>query len=563
MTSHLLDLAAAIALLLWGLTVLRASAVSIAGSNLAAALLRVSGNRAAVLALGLGAGAGMPSGTLLTRLLGPPLGKGALAPPIALAALLGAEAGAGLAAVAFAVMPPGAFQLLMVFGVVLVLGRGTAGAGRIGRALLGAALVVMSLRLLATASSSLAHDDVLSALVAFMDEDILLAATLGAAMALLLRSSLSTILLLGILCSERVLPASTALAMMLGANLGGGVLTFTAAAKGPVEPRQVAAGLLLFKALAVACCVWALQGFMARPAFPDIDAALLLAGSHLLFNVAVALTCVGLAGPMAIAVRHWTSGAADPAAEGGLARLDARALPEPSVALTCAVREVARLADLVELMLRAMLRVFLRDDAELARSVRSMDDAVDDCYREVKHYLAAIRREALSQDEGRQWNELMTFAIALEQVADTVERVLHDLEDRAPVSRGKFPSPAVAEACGLHAMLMHNSRLAVRLLLERDARIARSLVTADGDFLELERRYEAAHLERLSAGEPGSIAVSAVYLDLLGDFERMNTLLCSLGSCFLRLREEGGNSAASLAAADRSWQGAGPLLSRR
>lgn len=215
-------------------------------------------------------------------------------------------------------------------------------------------------------------------------------------------------------------------------------------------------------------------------------------------------------------------------------RLDPRELPAASVALTCAVREVARLADLVELMLRGLLQVFLRDDFALARTVRNMDDAAHDCHAKVKHYLGAVRRTRLSPDEERRWNESMVFSTALGQVADTVERVLRDLDARAPASKGKFPGHAIAEVCSLHTLLLHDMRLAVNLLLERDAGLARTLAAGNRAFLDLVRSYEAAHLERISKGDAGSVAFNAVYLDLLGELGRMNKLLCSLAACFPR-----------------------------
>jgi len=227
-----------------------------------------------------------------------------------------------------------------------------------------------------------------------------------------------------------------------------------------------------------------------------------------------------------------------PGALDSVPRLDPHALPAASVALTCAVREVARLADMVELMLRGLLQVFLRDDFALARTVRNMADAVHDCHDPVKHYLAAVRREPLSLDEERRWHESMAFSTALEQVADTVERVLRDLDARAPASKGAFSSPAIAEVCSLHTLLLHSMRLAVNLLLQRDAGLARTLAATDRAFLDLVRSYEAAHLERVSKGDAGSVAFSAVYLDLLGNLERMNTLVCSLAACFLPLRKE-------------------------
>lgn len=225
-----------------------------------------------------------------------------------------------------------------------------------------------------------------------------------------------------------------------------------------------------------------------------------------------------------------------PRALDDVPRLDPRALPAASVALTCAVREVARLADMVELMLRGVLQVFLRDDDALARSVRDMDDAVHDCHGELTHYLAAVRGERLSADEERRWNESMAFTTVLGQVADTMERVLRDLDTRAPASRGHFSPAAIAEVCSLHTLLLHDMRLAVNLLLERDAGLARSLVAAGRAFAGLKQDYVAAHLERVAQGDAGSVAFNAVYLDLLAHLERTNSLVCSLAARYLPSR---------------------------
>ena len=500
MNSQLLDFAGALALLLIGLTVLRASVLRITRGRLVTVLGRV--------------------------------------PASHLTGLLAAEVGGGLAAVVLAANPSGAYQLLLVAGLLLCLAHGTM-RSEVGRALLGTALALMSLKLLAALSSSLTPEHALAAVAGSLGHDLLLATTLGTVVPLLLRSSLATVLLLGLLGAQGVLPFDVALAMVLGANLGSGILALTASARGPTAARNVAAEFLFAKATFVACGVLLLYGTRGWLAPLGSDAALWLAASHLLFNLAVALVCAGPARPVLTAVSQWLSGRTDPGAQDRVPRLNPRALPAASVALTCAVREVARLADMVETMVGGLLQVVLRDDVALARSVRNMDDAVDDCFAEVKHYLAAVRRGRLSQDEERRWNESMTFSIALEQVADTVERILRDLiEARAPRSRGTFSDPAIAEVCGLHTLLIRNMKLAVNLLLERDAGLAQALATADKEFQNLERSYEAAHLKRLSAGDASSMAVSAVYLDLLGDIERMNTLVCSLAACFSPSRKE-------------------------
>lgn len=556
MSHPLTDFAAALALLLCGLAVLRSCLLDLLERRLLPVLLRAPASRARTLAAGVAAGAGVRHGAVLPRLLGPAMDRGSLPPATALEALLAAGAGAALVTCALAANPTGASQIALVAGTLMVLARNTTLAAA-GRALVGAALALMALRLIVALAGTPAPDTVIAIVAGILERDILLAATVGALASLLLRTSMGTVLLLGVLSAQQVLPAAAAFAMMLGANLGSAVMTWTATTRDQPQARQVAVAALLVRTLAVAGGLL-LHDPLAAMVARAPDPALALAAAHLAFNVTTALVATGFTLPLLAAVARWM-----PA--GGAAahdRLEADAAPStmPSVALGSATREVVRLADLVELMLRGMLQVFLRGDATLARSVRDMDDAVDTSYRAIKHYLAGVRRMRLSGEEVRRWNELMTFAIALEQVADGAERVLDDLARRAPAFSATFPAPAVAEICSLHTILMHNARLAVMLLLRRDDGVARELVTAHAAFVDTLRMYQAAHLQRLSAQEPASAAVSALYLDLLGDFARLNTLVCSLADAFLPLHGRLSGLPAAARNSAPAWHGAMPLL---
>ncbi len=556
MTHPFADFAAALALLLCGLAVLRSALMGIVERWLLPVLVSDPASRARTFAAGAAAGAAVRYGSVLPRLLGPAMARGSLPPAPALEALLAAAAGAGLVTLALAANPQGAYQAALVAGALMALARKPT-LGAAGRALVGAALALLALQLLGTLAGGGEPGSVAAMVGATLGQDILLATALGAMAALLLRTSMATVLLAGVLCAAQVVPAGAAFAMMLGANLGSAVMTCTAAS-GDAQERQVAAAALLVRAGAVACGLL-LHDPLAAAVARAADPALALAGSHLLFNLVTALLATGVTRPLLAAVGRWLPAGGAAAREE---RLQPEAVPStlPSVALGSATREVVRLADLVETMLRGMLQVFLRGDAALARSVRGMDDGVDACYRAVKHYLAGVRRMRLTGEELRRWNELMTFAIALEQAADGAERVLDDLARRAPAFSASFPAPAVAEICSLHTVLMHNARLAVMLLLRRDDGVARELVTAHAAFVDTLRMYQAAHLQRLSAQEPASAAVSALYLDLLGDFARLNTLVCSLADAFLPLRERLSGLPAAAGAGAPAWRGAVPLL---
>lgn len=552
--SHALpDFAAAVALLLCGLAVLRSSLLRRLERTLLPALMRGADRRARMLALGAAAGAGARHGAVLLRLLGPAMARGTLSTAAALQAQLAASAGAALVTAALAANPAGTYQLALVLGTAMAVTRREALAA-FGKALVGAGVALMALRLLGELAAVAAPHATLALFAGVLERDILLAATVGAMASLLFRSGMTTVLLLAVLCAAGPLPVGAAFPMMLGANLGTAVMVWTASARGDAHARRVAGAALLVRAVGVACGLLLhgpLAGSLARAA----DPALALAGSHLLFNVALVPLAMVFTRPLQAAMDRWLP-AGRAGAEDHLARPSVAPSTVPSVALGSATREVVRLADLVDVMLRGMLQGFLRGDAAVARTARGMDDAVDASYRTVKLYLAGVRRLRLSDEELRRWNELMTFAIALEQAADGAERVLDDLARRAPAFGVTFPAPAVAEICSLHTLLMRNSRLAVMLLLRRDSGIARELVTAHAAFVDMLRMYQAAHLQRLCTQEPASAATSALYLDVLGDFARLNTLVCSLADAFLPL-----DGRLSGLAADGSpgWHGAGVL----
>lgn len=553
--SHALpDLAAALALLLCGLAVLRSSLLRGLERTLLPALMRGADRRARTLVFGAVAGAGARHGAVLLRLLGPAMARGTLSTASALQALLAASAGAALTTAALAANPAGTYQLALVVGTAMAVTRKEA-LSDFGKALVGAGVALMALRLLGGLAAPEAPHAALVLVAGVLERDILLAATVGVMGSLLLRSGMTTVLLLAVLCAAGVLPAGAALPMMLGANLGTAVMVWTASARSDAPARRVAGAALLVRAFGVACGLL-LHGPLAASLGRAADPALALAGSHLLFNLALVPLAMAFARPFLAAVGRWLPAGR---AEDHLARPSVAPSTVPSVALGSATREVVRLADLVEVMLRGMLQVFLRGDAAVARTVRGMDDEVDASYRTVKLYLAGVRRLQLSDEELRRWNELMTFAIALEQAADGAERVLDDLARRAPAFGVTFPAPAVAEICSLHTLLMRNSRLAVMLLLRRDPGLARELVTAHAAFVDMLRMYQAAHLQRLCAQEPASAAASALYLDVLGDFARLNTLVCSLADAFLPLDGRLSGLAASTGDGHPAWRGAGVL----
>ena len=121
--THLLNLLAAIALLVWGTHLVRAGVLQVFGANLRALLGRSTGNRFTAALSGLGVTALVQSSTATSLMTASFVGQGLIALPAALAVMLGADVGTALMSVLFSLDLSWLSPLFLLVGIVLFLAR--------------------------------------------------------------------------------------------------------------------------------------------------------------------------------------------------------------------------------------------------------------------------------------------------------------------------------------------------------------------------------------------------------------------------------------------------------
>jgi phosphate:Na+ symporter len=175
-----------------------------------------------------------------------------------------------------------------------------------------------------------------------------------------------------------------------------------------------------------------------------------------------------------------------------------------------------------------MLTVLNTTDRALAERLRKMDDVVDELYTAVKLYLTQISREALGENEGRRWADIVSFTINMEQVGDIIERIITDIEDKKIDKGRNFSEAGLHEIRDLHTRLIANLRLGLAVFLNGDLKSAQELLAQKVLFRDLERAYANTHLERLAGQTVESIETSSLHLDLISDLRRINSHFCSI-----------------------------------
>jgi phosphate:Na+ symporter len=526
---HLLNLLAAVALLVWGTYLVRTGILRVFGANLRHVLARSIGTRPAAALAGVGVTALVQSSTATALIVSSFVGQGVVALPIALAVMLGADVGSSLMSVVFSFDLSWLSPLFIFVGVVLFIGRQAAPMGRFGRVLIGLGLMLLALRLVSESTAIMVQSPAIKALLLSLSSDVLLEITVGAVMSLVAYSSLAIVLLTATLAASGALPLDVAMGLTLGANLGSGVLGVLATAKSPVEVRQVPMGNLVFKAIGVLLCA-PLVGLWLRYARPFLgeNPATVVVLFHLTFNIVMALAFIGLTKVVARQVETWLPKTPRHMMAGRPHHLDPIALSTPSLAISCAAREALHQADVVETMLLGMLRVIKDNDLRLAEELRKMDDTVDQLYSAIKYYLTKISREALGDEESRRWTDIISFTINMEQIGDIIERILIDIEDKKIKKSRSFSDAGMAEICELHARLVDNLRLGMSVFLNGSERDARKLLEEKARFRDLERAYAGTHLVRLAENTVQSVETSSLHLDLISDMKRINSHICSI-----------------------------------
>ena len=543
----LLGLLAAVALLVWGTHIVRTGLLRVYGANLRRVLAKSVRNRCVALLAGIGVTGLLQSSTATALIVSSFVGQNLISTAAALAIMLGADIGTSAMVQVFSLDLSWLSPAAILIGVVLFLSRQNTAAGQLGRVSIGFGLIILALQLILDIARPLTASAGVQVLFATLSGDAMLDMLLAALITIVAYSSLAVVLLTATLAAAQIIPLEVAIALVLGANLGSGLLAVLTTIGAAPEARRIPLGNLLFRLIG---CVLALPfiGYVI-PLLAAFDPAplRLTVNFHLLFNIALATLGIFAINPVARLTEHLLPSRPRPDDPAKPRHLDAVALDTPALAISCAAREAMRIADVVETMLVGVMDVIQRKDRELSRRLRAMDDTVDKLYTAVKLYLTQISREALEETESRRWTDIISFTINMEQIGDGVERILRDLEDKLIKRGASFSDAGMAEIVELHSRLVANLRLAMSVFLNGELKGAQALIAQKVEFRARELAFAGSHLQRLAWNTPESIETSSLHLDLISEMKRINSHLCSVAYPILesagvlspsRLREE-------------------------
>ncbi|KAA0968323.1 Na/Pi cotransporter family protein [Pseudomonas sp. ANT_H12B] len=535
----LLNLLSAVALLIWGTHIVRTGILRVYGSNLRHVIGQNMSRRWLAFISGIVVTAMVQSSNATAMLVTSFVGQGLMALTPALATMLGADVGTALMARVLTFDLSWLSPLLIFLGVIFFLSRKQTRLGQMGRVSIGLGLIILALQLIVESAAPITQAQGVKVIFASLTGDILLDALVGALFAMISYSSLAAVLLTATLAGAGVISLPVAIGLVIGANIGSGILAFLSTSMQNAAGRQVALGSLLYKLIGLLLIIPVLDPLVHWIDSLDFSPQEMVIGFHLLYNTVRCLILLPSVGPMArlcawlLPERPEINGTAKPR------HLDLTALVTPSLALANAARETLRIGDLIDNMLEAMLDVLRGNQTAVTQEMRRMTDDVESLYSALKLYLAQMPREDLSEQDSRRWAEIIELAINLKLASDLIERMLRKVQQQKTSQRRSFSEVGLEELAGLHSQLISNLRLGLSVFLSADKESARQLLREKRRFRAQERRLAHAHVSRLQRKIVQSIETSSLHLELIADMKRLNSLFCSSAYVVLETSDTG------------------------
>ena len=538
-TLTLIDLAGAVALLIWGVHMVQTGITRAFGPQLRRILSYALSNRFKGFLAGLGVTSILQSSTA-TGLMVTAFAAGGLVDLVpALAVMLGANVGTTLIVQVLSFDVSKVSFLLVLIGVFMFRRSGITRTRDLGRVGIGLGLMLIALTHLLSMITPYEDMPSLRMLLGAVTTEPLIDIVLAAGLTWAAHSSVAVVLLIMACASQAVVPPHAAFALVLGANLGTALNPLLEGGVGgdPAAKRLPIGNLinrLVGCALALAVLNW------VGPALVTIEpnATRAVADFHTGFNIVLALLFFPLLKPFAHLLVRLVPARVDVADPSQPIYLDWAARETPSVALAGAAREALRMVDVFETMLRGTLDSLNRGDRKRVTETARMDSVLDRLDTAIKEYLTSLDTDALDDTDHRRLSEILAFTTNLEHAGDIVEKSLMPLAAKR-IKRGiSFSEGSREEIREMLDRLTSNARAAAAVFMTEDPRTARQLLGEKEVFRELELRATEEHFGRPRTGRAESIEMSKLLLDIVRDLKRVNAHLAAAAYPILEGRGE-------------------------
>ncbi|TWI76858.1 phosphate:Na+ symporter [Desulfobotulus alkaliphilus] len=520
----LLGLFGGIAFFLYGMELMSEGMKRVAGSRMREGLASLT--RSPFRALGVGAFVTMmvQSSSATSVMLVGLVQSELMRFPQTLGVILGSGIGSTVTAqlIAFKVTD---YALIMVgLGFLLkLLGRGDR-ARDFGRILLGFGVLFYGMKLMSDAMVPLRSDPGTIAFLQSLSNPVL-GILAGIVVTALIQSSGAIVGILIVLGEQGLVGLDAAVPIILGSNIGTCVTAILAGLAGGREAKRVAAAHAVFKIAGVLVCLPFLAGFGLLVEAAGGGMARQVANIHTFFNVGLALIFLPFTAFFARFI-EWTvpEKKEKELLPAFTSPLENAKIVSPDVAVEMARHEIARMAGLLEVMVRDAGILFVakkpRQDSEYPRlslleGLAFRERELDYLDKVTGDFLFRIGREAVTGTQTQTIYAMISITRDLESIGDLMERNVVPLLEKKQALLKSFSDEGREELEIYHTKVLKQLRLLREAFSEKDLDKATKIMRGERKYLDLELQYRIRHLNRIMCQRVESVETHELHMELM------------------------------------------------
>ena len=443
-----------------------------------------------------------------------------------LAVVLGGDLGSALVIQILSFKMDWLIPMLLAIGGWLFVTTEHKKGRQLGRILMGVAFILISLQFLRDAMDPVRESSFLPATADYLAGDFITAFIIGAALAFVLHSSVAAILMCVTLVQIGAIPFPAALSLLLGANLGSAFIPIWLTRGMPVEARRIPVANLLLRGS------WALVALLGINLAIDPTVLMLaspgqsLVYAHIGFNLSLLVVALPFSrsfeAPISLLMPVKLGTDLNMSEQEMTSALDPAALSNPKQSIASLKRELLRMTDLVDRMLRTALQLYESDDREQMLAMRSQDEFVNSALSGIRSYVASMPAGTYAKQDMKIVRGLMDYAIRLEAAGDIIAKKLTAIAKERQEKKARFSEEGWMELVHMHEAVCANLKLACNVLISDDLESARLLVMEKSEIKRAERKSRKLHLARLHNGREESFETSDMHLETLRALRDIN-----------------------------------------
>jgi len=388
----------------------------------------------------------------------------------------------------------------------------------IGEAVFGFGVLFLGLNLMEDSLSSLKNWSLFHSAMISMSKYPILGILTGALITGIIQSSSVTTSIVVALAGKDAISLSSAIPLILGANIGTCVTALLASINTRLSARRTAVAHLFFNVVGVILIFPFLPYFTKLVSLTSSDPARQVANAHTLFNVLWSFIWIWFTKEYAIIIKKIVPGEEKVVIRKPLF-LNPVLLNTPATALESARKELIRMTEISEEMFNLTFDCLENNHLNHYKDILVMEDLTDSLKSSLINYLTKLSSTSLSEAEAKELNAILRSVDDVERIADHLTNIMEKTEDKIS-NNIEFSEFAKNDLKELKELVFKNMKNAFEMIRESHVSRLKDVERIEEEIDRMVKDSVNKHIERMKAGICNPIA-GLIYSDILTNLERI------------------------------------------